>query len=117
MRRFLAPALALTVAACASAPKPQPAAVVSTPVQPRPQTSALIGLTASDLIGRFGQPVFQVREGPGLKLQWAANGCVLDTYLYPPISGRGAETVTHIDTRRPSGVAITQPECVGLLLR
>ena len=116
MRRLLAPMLALTITACASAPKPAPAPVVSAPSQPR-ATSALLGLTANDLIGRFGQPAFQVREGPGLKLQWSANGCVLDTYLYPPSGGRGAETVTHIDTRRPSGAAFSQPECVGLLLR
>ena len=117
MRRFLAPLLALIVTACASGPKPASAPMVSAPSQPRAATSALIGLTANDLIGRFGQPGFQVREGPGLKLQWSANGCVLDTYLYPPVSGRGTETVTHIDTRRPSGAAFSQPECVGLLLR
>ncbi len=116
MRRFLALMLALTITACASGPKPAPAPMAPAPSQPR-ATSALIGLTASDLIGRFGQPGFQVREGPGLKLQWSANGCVLDTYLYPPASGRGAETVIHIDTRRPSGMAISQPDCVGLLLR
>ena len=115
MRRILAPSLALLVAACASTPAPKPAPVVTAPTTRSP--SALIGLTASDLISRFGQPSFQVREGPGLKLQWSANGCVLDTYLYPSGTGRVAETVTHIDTRRPSGVALPQPECVGLLLR
>jgi hypothetical protein len=115
MRHYIPAALALTVAACASAPEPVRPVVVA-PVK-RPVTSALIGMTASELISRFGQPVFQVREGPGIKLQWSANGCVLDTYLYPPTSGHGAETVTHVDTRRPSGAAISQPECVGLLIR
>ena len=116
MRRFLATSLALTLAACASAPTPAPVPMVAAPVQ-RSATSALVGLTASELITRFGQPSFQVREGVGLKLQWSTNGCVLDTYLYPPSSGRGSETVTHIDTRRPSGAPLSQPECVGLLLR
>ena len=115
MRYLVMASLTLSLAACASAPEPV-AGPVSAPVH-RPSVSALIGMTANDLISRFGQPTFQVREGPGIKLQWSANGCVLDTYLYPPASGRGAETVTHIDTRRPSGAAISQPECVGLLLR
>jgi hypothetical protein len=116
--RYLAPAvLALTLAACASTPQPERAPVVVAPVQRPSATSALVGLTASELVTRFGQPSFQVREGPGIKLQWSANGCVLDTYLYSSGSGRGAETVTHIDTRRPSGGTISQPECVGLLLR
>ena len=116
MRQLIVPSLALILAACASAPRPAPRPI-ATPVQPRSATSALVGLTANDLISRFGQPSFQVREGVGLKLQWSANGCVLDTYLYPPISGRGADVVTHIDSRRPSGAALSQPDCVGLLIR
>jgi len=52
---------------------------------------------------------------PGLKLQFAAPGCVLDAYLYPPASGSGAERVTHVDTRRVSGDAIDQAICVTSL--
>ena len=117
--RYLVPAaLALTLAACASAPTPAPAPVIAAPVQRPAATSALVGLTASELITRFGQPSFQVREGVGIKLQWSANGCVLDTYLYPPASGRGSETRDAY--RHPAAIGrrtIDQPDCVGLLLR
>lgn len=114
--RLLSTVLAtLFLTACASAPRPiEPGPQAPAPVA-RP-TGALIGLTASELITRFGQPQLQVREGPGLKLQWAANGCVLDIYLYPEGAG-GSERATHVDTRRPSGDPLSQPECVGLLRR
>ena len=115
MRILLTAFITLLLAACASAPRPMEP-IASTPTAaPRP-TSALLGMTASELITRFGQPSLQVREGPGLKLQWAANGCVLDIYLYPE-GARGAERASHVDTRRPSGDSLSQPECVGLLRR
>ena len=116
MRFLLSALLALSLAACARAPRAVEPVPTAPTAAPRP-TSALVGLTASELITRFGQPTFQVREGVGLKLQWVRNGCVMDTYLYPPGTARGGEEVTHIDTRRPSGDALSQPECVGLLLR
>lgn len=108
---FLAPTLLL--AACASERAQQ--APVSTPPPPaeRPARSAhqhghLIGMSAQDLGELFGAPFMQVREGPGLKLQWRGGGCVLDTYLYAPESGAGVERVTHVDARRESG-ADTEP--------
>ena len=113
MRR-LTPLAALLVAACATTPQPAPMPV--NPVAPQPrQSGTLIGLTASELLGRFGQPTFQVREGPGIKLQWARAGCVLDAYLYPPAGSSGAERVTHVDTRRPSGDDVPQAGCVAAL--
>ena len=112
MRR-LTPLAALLIAACATTPRP-PAQV--TPVTPHGRTTgALIGQTASELLTRFGQPSFQVREGSGIKLQWAKAGCVLDAYLYPPAGRSGGERVTHIDTRRPSGDDIPQAGCVAAL--
>jgi hypothetical protein len=106
--------MVLLLAACA--PAPQPAPTPPAPVAPPPRPSGvLIGLTASELIARFGQPGFQVREGVGHKLQWSKGGCVLDAYLYPPASGQGQARATHIDTRRPSGVEIDQASCLGLL--
>ena len=110
--RFLALAAILALAACARAPQPAPGPAPA-PVQ-RP-TGALIGLTASELGQRFGQPVFQVREGTGTKLQWSRGGCVLDAYLYPPDSGRGVERVTHVDARSPSGADLDLAACLGLL--
>ena len=115
MRRFLAPSLALLVAACASTPAIKPAAVAIKPIA-RPG-GPLIGLDVHDLGQRFGQPVFQVQEGPGTKLQWAGGGCVIDVYLYPPESGSGSARVTFADARRPSGVDIDVTSCLALMGR
>ncbi len=59
------------------------------PVASKPQVvhSDLIGATAGQLIQLMGQPALQVREGPGLKLQFRGRSCVLDAYLYPTPSG------------------------------
>ena len=113
MRR-LAPLTALLVAACATTPPPAP-----TPAAPAApivrHTGNLLGLTVDDLIQRFGRPSFQVREGAGLKLQFAGPSCVLDAYLYRPASGSGVERVTHVDTRRPSGDDVPQAVCQAAL--
>jgi hypothetical protein len=114
MRRlFLLTAIAL-LAACARAPRPGPEPV-TTPVE-RP-SGVLVGLTASELGQRFGQPSFQVREGAGTKLQWSANGCVLDAYLYPPDHGRGVDRVSFAEARRPSGAGLDLNACLALLAR
>ncbi len=112
MRRFLLPALLLLVAGCATAPR-----AVVPPVQPGPvqQRSSLSGLTAGELLQRFGQPALQIREGPGLKLQFRGRGCVLDAYLYGPPRGQGPERVTHIDTRFPTGADADQAGCIAAL--
>ena len=116
MRLLATAALSLTLAACATRtpvpveqprPAPQPAAQ-------RP-SGDLLGLTVGELGQRFGQPSFQVREGPGLKLQWTGGGCVLDAYLYTPADGRGVERVTYVDTRRPSGDPTDQAACIAAL--
>ena len=112
MRRLF-PFVALLVAGCATAPqRPGP------PDQPPPQqqqvSGGLLGLTAAELMQRFGRPALQVREGTGLKLQFRGR-CILDAYLYPPPDGRGPERVTHVDTRLASGMDYDQRGCVGLL--
>ena len=115
MRLLIIIIAALMIAACARAPRavePGPAPVTSE----RP-SGVLIGLTASELGQRFGQPGFQVREGVGTKLQWSENGCVLDAYLYPPPNGQGVARVAHVDARRPSGVDIDVESCLALLAR
>src|SRR6266581_3013173 len=91
MRRFIL-ASTLILSACATAPQqppPQPAQVTPT----RPETRRLIGLTAQELVGHFGNPALQVREGNSLKLQFRSRRCVLDAYLYP--SGSGPLRVTY----------------------
>ena len=112
MRRILAVSLLLFSAACARTP--EPVTVQPAPATPTRPVSALIGLTAAELTTHFGAPRLQVREGPGLKLQWTSTTCVLDAFLYPD---GGREKATHIDTRRPSGDPIDQRSCAATLTR
>ena len=78
MRRLTLIAAVSLLAACAPRVQP-PAPATSVPVE-RP-SGVLIGLTANELAQKFGVPTLQVREGPGTKLQWSKNGCVIDAYL------------------------------------
>jgi hypothetical protein len=114
MRRLIL-ASTLVLTACATRPQEpevQVAPAVSRPPQVR---STIVGLTASELVGHFGNPALQVREGVGLKLQFRSNRCVLDAYLYSPESGSGVQRVTYVDTRLPSGVATDQAACISAL--
>jgi hypothetical protein len=116
MRR-LSLTLTLFLAACAARPEvPAPTPVpVAAPPPARPRTSAVIGLTAQELVGHFGNPALQVREGVGLKLQFRSPRCILDAYLYPPERGSGVQRVTYVDTRLPSGAAADQAACISAL--
>ena len=102
-------ATALALSACATAPQKP---VVQAP--PTNEPRRLLGLTAQELVGHFGNPAFQVREGNSLKIQFRAPRCVLDAYLYPD-NGTGPLRVTHIDTRLPSGVDTDQAACISAL--
>lgn len=110
MRR-LAPAAALLLASCATAPeRPAPPA----PTAPQPvETGDLIGLDASDLGSQFGAPDFQVREGDGTKLQWRGQHCVLDSFLYPSERGGGLARVVHVETRNRNGQPVDQASCLA----
>lgn len=112
MRKIAAFSLALLIAGCAGGQRPSP--VVPRPLVPV-ERGVLIGLTAAELVQRFGAPALQVREGPGLKLQFRGPRCVVDAYLYRPVTGQGVERVTHVDTRLPNGADIDQPSCLGAL--
>jgi hypothetical protein len=113
MRR-LAITAALMVAACVprQAPAPQAPAPQRQPTQQAPQRNDLIGLTAAQLIGIFGTPALQVREGDGLKLQFRSRSCVLDAYLYPEPS---QEHVTYVEARHPSGEPANAQSCYDAL--
>ena len=113
MRRSIALSLTFLLAACATAPQQTAAPQPSSVAQPQ-ETGSLVGLTAQDLVGRFGAPALQVREGSSLKLQFRGVGCVLDAYLYPS-GGNGALKVTHVDTRLPSGADMDQAACLAAL--
>ena len=113
MRRLFALSLVALLAGCATRPQqaPAPAPVV----QPEPQEqNSLSGLTAQELVGRFGAPALQIREGSSLKLQFRGPRCVMDAYLYPS-GGSGTLKVTHVDTRLPSGGDMDQAACIFAL--
>src|SRR5438309_1285589 len=115
MRRVIL-ASTLLLAGCATAPQQQQPApqIPEITATPRTARSGLVGLTAQDLVGRFGNPALQVREGTSLKLQFRGRACVLDAYLYPSQNG-GTLRVTHIDARAPSGVDTDQAACISAL--
>jgi len=109
MRILVTLAAALLLAGCvARAPEPP-----ATATPPASVPSSLIGLTAGEAMARLGQPVLQIREGPGLKLQWRGS-CVLDAYLY--LQGN-VERITHVDTRLANGNNTPQPACIASLAR
>ena len=68
----------------------------------------------SELVGHFGNPALQVREGTSLKLQFRGRSCVLDAYLYPP--EQHVLRVTHVDTRDAVGrrLSIRRPASPSL---
>jgi hypothetical protein len=109
--RILVPATTLLLAACATTPQaPVPQPVPITPSQH--VHSSILGMTASELVAHFGNPALQVREGPGLKMQFRSPHCVLDAYLYTPPAG-GVSRVTHSDARLQSGADTDQATCIS----
>ena len=118
MRLILPLAAALSLAGCMSGVPEQPQEIQSAPVVAAPRVpGSLIGMSAGELIQRMGQPALQVREGPGLKMQFRGRSCVLDAYLYPTPQGGLPERVTHVDTRLQNGSDTPQPACIASLAR
>jgi hypothetical protein len=114
MRRLIliASLATLALAGCGKVAAP----VEAPPPAPQPvEHGDLIGLSATDLVQRFGTPDLQVREGDGLKVQYRAPACVLDTYLYVGPSGTGVAHVTHVDVRDRDGRRADQAACVAAL--
>lgn len=115
------PLVALLLAACSGAvPTARPAGPLPVPgrmpVPEQPANLAPIrGLTAPQLLARFGQPRLDVTEGKGRKLQFVGPICVLDAYLYPPEHGGGAAAVTWVDARQRNGSPLDQASCVAAL--
>src|SRR5689334_9577212 len=113
MRRFIIPASIFLLAGCAARQQPQPEVVTPQP-PPEREPVGIVGLTAQQLVGHFGNPALQIREGTSLKLQFRGRTCVLDAYLYPS-DGGGIQRVTYVDTRLASGVATDQAACIAAL--
>ena len=75
------------------------------------EAGGLAGLTAQELVGRFGAPALQIREGASLKLQFRGRRCIMDAYLYPSGTA-GSLKVTHVDTRNLTGGDFDQAACI-----
>ncbi|MES1973944.1 MAG: hypothetical protein V4472_15915 [Pseudomonadota bacterium] len=106
----------LLLAGCSAdgvAPRPARAAPVPIPVPGGGGLDRIIGQSGGALIGLFGQPLADVREGNARKLQFGNAICVLDAYLYP--KGRGEPVVTYLDARQTNGSPIDRASCVGAL--
>ena len=116
MRRILALTAVLLLAGCATRVPESPNENAQAPAaMPAPPLRVgLLGLSAGELMQRFGSPALQIREGSGLKLQFRGRACILDAYLYPTSQG---ERVTHIDTRVSSGADTDQATCIASLSR
>jgi hypothetical protein len=114
MRRHLSVAVAVLLASCATAPRQDTPEIPEIVETPRTARSGLAGLTAGELVGHFGNPALQIREGTSLKLQFRGRTCVLDAYLYPS-QGDNTPRVTHIDTRTTNGVDVDQAACISAL--
>ena len=112
MRRLIL-ASTLLLAACATRPQEPVAQVPQAPATGEPRR--LLGLTAAELVGHFGNPALQIREGTSLKLQFRGPRCVLDAYLYPSTGGH--LRVSHVDTRAPNGADMDQAACISALQR
>jgi hypothetical protein len=96
-----------------SGPGPAP----GVPPQPAYSTLGLervMGRDARTLVGQFGPPDLDIREGGARKLQFLSPVCVLDAYLYPPAGG-GEPIVTHVDARLPDGRDVDRSSCVAAI--
>ena len=56
---------------------PAPVSAAPNPAEPREIHTNLSGATAGELMQLLGPPALQVREGPGLKLQFRGRACIL----------------------------------------
>ncbi|MEP9402698.1 hypothetical protein [Sphingomonas sp. VNH70] len=118
MRIVFGMAAGLLLSACATGPVVRQNAL-SGPPAPTYGTLGLervMGQNANALSQLFGQPLLDLTEGPGRKLQYGSDICVLDAYLYPPATG-GVPVVRHVDARQRSGAPIDRASCVAALTR
>ncbi len=109
MKRSLA--LLLLIAGCA-APTPPP--VAPPPPPPPPGLDRLIGKPAAAVTTLLGPASLDKTEGPARLMQFVRPVCVLDVYLYPPVSG-GAPVVRTAAARKPDGARMDPGACFGLI--
>lgn len=118
MRVIAALSAPILLSACGGGgviPPPGRAAPVPVPQPGMAALTSVIGASASALTAQFGRPLLDVTEGSARKLQFGNGTCVLDTYLYPPKSGRGDPVVTFAETRQRDGSPIDQASCAAAI--
>ena len=116
MRALLAPLGLLLLAGCGGGGE-RPSLAQPIPFQGAgggAGLNAVLGHDAAQLVRLFGQPNADVREGPGRKLQFGSQICILDAYLYPR---GGTPVVTHVDARQTDGSPIDKASCVAAIQR
>lgn len=113
MRRILVLVTIASLAGCATQPTSVQTQQQAPPPAAATPTGHLLGLTAEQLVQRFGNPALQIREGNSWKLQFRSARCVLDAYLYPETSGQAPYRVTYVDTRTSSMASIDQTDCIS----
>lgn len=126
IRPLAASALALLMAACASAPAAKRPVVAGTPgsaiirlpeVMQAAGLESVIGAPATSLTRQLGEPRLDWLDGDVRKLQFAGRACVLDVYLYPLQPG-GEPVATHVEARlREGGAAIDRGQCLSEIAR
>lgn len=105
----------LALGACVAAPAVERPSTAIVPATRAPE-SALSGLSARDLLRRFGRPRLDIRDPTAHKLQFSGDRCILDTYLYAPRAGR-EPVVSYAEARAPDGRAVDANACAELLRR
>jgi hypothetical protein len=116
MRIALILASALAVSACGGS-KLTDEAPAFIPAPGQKVATGLAGVMGNDargLVRMFGAARLDVREGSGRKLQFSGSTCVLDTYLYPPKTGK-EPVVTFVSARVPDGRDADKGSCVSAL--
>ena len=119
LRGMASAGLLAVLSGCVAAGEPRQSVE---PTRPQPGSAVinrndpLLGHSAASLIALFGRPALDVREGPGRKLQFSGETCVLDLYLYA--RERGREPVSsHADARLPDGRDTDRAACAAALRR
>lgn len=128
----------MTLAACAGAGEPVPAAAPAAPspapvaasaaIPASPQQQAapqvaiaapvagvrgLMGMTREALGARLGQAGFVRRDGPAEVLRFRGNVCLLDVFVYREADN--TQRVTHVDARTLQGRPTPPDPCLDSL--
>lgn len=72
----------------------------------------IMGKDVRTVTGLLGRPVSDVREETSRKLQFTSRDCILDTYFYPPATGKDP-VVTFVSARVADGRDAERNSCIA----